>query len=538
MRAFTYDYKTVRTEASIWILESEDIDWITENFCSPNDVLSLNTPIGDYFCRELTKKYEQPERNPYKAKNRRGTAKFDTLPIVLPRILGMMTDELNNRFSDEYYYKVLPDTFIPSLPEYSQSQDTQRNKPELTRIRVALLLHLSGEDYRHNDEETLLLDRLKAVIPAVLIDGIKSDKERGEEFEDERLEFWKKMRKVLGMLYSESMGEYMHGDSALIAEKIEKSAAIPSLLPAGGYYKNLFQVIGNEENNEIPLESSTDPEDPTGSALQDLTPDNRSTPQDEEVVNADDAAAFETLFPFLINFFSADAQSCYRGTGNRAAQRNAWERAPQNAFILLRYHWHSDDLTTFNFGTGKPSNVISNGKDFNKLKNQASRFLDSPVDDNPKLSNDLLDPNPNNSDKQYGKNRAIYEILSLALDKQNAQKKTEKQKAEDEKSRQLKNIEGWILRDFKILLKIWLKSRAPKIHNGLHDRCEMEKDKEVKHPLLRIFEHFELKDGEKRVRLKSEYKDKRKGKRKAESESFTAFFTATLEAYEASSNTD
>ena len=282
----------------------------------------------------------------------------------------------------------------------------------------------------------------------------------------------------------------------------------------------------NTVKTEADFQSTESPD------IEEIVPDS-SADILQKLVDAEEAAVFKTFFSFLIEFFSEDNDT-YKG-----AEKNAWTRAPQNIFILLqRFCLDNSLLTEFDFRTGTPSNLISNAKDFEKLRNRASRFLEEPVNANPKRFRELLDPNPGSREKERGKTRAIYELLSLALDKQKKQKDsppTDAKKKTKEANLQIKNASAWQLRDFKTILQKWLDSCDQRIHDALHEFYETEidasgsdKDGRIRHPLLRIFEYFELEEREdwitkkvKRVRL-----------RNVEIIDLAVFFTVVLHLYE------
>ena len=288
MPKYTYSDDDVRTEVDPWVIEKCDVDGIAKAFCPKNSTLELSVPIGDHLCTEFTKTYEKPKRNPYKAKNQYVPAKFDTLPILLPRILGLTIGELNNRFSEQFYNQVLPDTYKAPKPksrsdnrserESSQndyffqdtqieseltsqdefsfqddfSQDTQteseltkiENAFELTGIRMALALYYSEKYDPYNNQEMSLLKYLNENTPQALKDGIIGSKaEALEEFNLQRETFWIMLRQVLSLLYSERFAEEFGADGALIADYIEQSDTIPTILPIKGYYKSLYPVI-------------------------------------------------------------------------------------------------------------------------------------------------------------------------------------------------------------------------------------------------------------------------------------------------------
>ena len=213
---FTYDYNAVKTEAGFWVIEPQNIERIARDFCPKNGDITLNMPIGDYFCKELTK-----SRSPNKAINQNKKAQFDTLTIVLPRILGMTTGE---RFSSNYYNQVLPD-------------DTS----ELTKIREKLVDYY--EYPRHNNPSTsppegkLLLKRLKTAFQ-VLVDGITSGKLGDDNFQSHREMFWHYMSRVLWDIYGRKLSVSMKWDTENSPEIIE--GKLPTMLPIGDYYTHLF----------------------------------------------------------------------------------------------------------------------------------------------------------------------------------------------------------------------------------------------------------------------------------------------------------
>lgn len=468
---FIYDYKAVKTEAGFWITEPEKIKRIARDFC-PEKVITLNIPIGDYFCQELTR-----SDSPYKGQ-------FDILSIVLPRILGMTTDDtiIGKRFSEDYYNEVLSDSTSDDISD-DTSELTQIRKTELAQIRKTLVLYLD-EDPSHNNPETLqlegrlLLKRLKKA-HHVLVEGITSGN-LGDRIHREI--FWGRMSVVLLYLYGDKFSTWMRHDTNNIHETI--AGRLPTMLPIGGYYIHLrHQINPRERLGTIPIDEVPN--------IYDIQ---------NEVTTPEEAEIFKGLFSFLIDFFSGDGDG---DTFGRAG-RNARTRAPQNIFILLRrFCLDNPFLTEFDFRTGKSSTLISNATDFEKLKNQASQFLEQPVNADPKLFRDFLDPNPSNDGKQRGKTRAIYELLSWALDGKKDTSPTKAENTEKGRNLQLRNAMKWEVRDFKTILQKWLVSLDQETHNALYELYETEfedhgpdKDGRLKNPLYRIFEPFESEQAE------------------------------------------
>ena len=472
---FTYDYNAVKTEAGFWVIEPQNIERIARVFCPKNGDITLHVPIGDYFCKELTK-----SGSPNKAINQNKKAPFDTLTIVLPRILGMTTGE---RFSSNYYNQVLPDDTF-----------------ELTKFREKLV------DYYEYPIETAF---------QVLVDGITSGKLGDDNFQSHREMFWHYMSRVLWDIYGPKLSESMKWDTENSPEIIE--GKLPTMLPIGDYYTHLFPP---------PKKQHTEPikgEPPRG--IHDVLEEFTTETEDE-------AKIFKGLFSFLIDFFSGNVNL------SGGAERNAQTRAPQNIFILLRRFCPDDPfLTEFDFRTGKSSNLISNAKDFEKLKNQANRFLEQPVNADPKLFKDLLDPNPSNDEKQRGKTRAIYELLFRALDKKKNASPTKAENTEKGRNLQLQNAMKWELRDFKTILQKWLNSIDQETHDLLYELCKHEledpeygtdEDERILHPLFRIFEPVELEQAEDWIRKK--IKRVRLGKVKRDD--LVVFFYCIFRLYE------
>ena len=355
------------------------------------------------------------------------------------------------------------------VPEENPSQKTE-DEPELAQIREKLQHSDAEASVPNYAQEMSLLDPLNEVIPQMLIDGIIAADPvaiASKEFKIQREEFWETLTGVLSSLYSKRFDP--KADSASIATYIEESTAIPTLLPIGGYYEILSPVIKSfirRGQKTTPLEDDSQ------------IPDS-SRSHEDEVAARQIEEIFKTFFPCLVKFFTADADASYIGnTNNRAAQKNAWIRAPQNIFILLR-RYSGNDLTKLNLSTGKPAGagIISTEKDFNALKNLADRFLNSQMNEtNAKMakylfnfdakliraerqrntprkrqSQSMVDNNP-----LYGKSRAIYELLAPALEKKKDTTATTKANT------QLQNAKTWQLRDFCIIVQKWVESLDPK----------------------------------------------------------------------------
>ena len=114
-----------------------------------------------------------------------------------------------------------------------------------------------------------------------------------------------------------------------------------------------------------------------------------------------------------------------------------------------------------------------------------------------------MDPNPSNDEKQRGKTRAIYELLSWALDGKKDTSPTKAENTEKGRNLQLRNAMKWELRDFKTILQKWLVSLDQETHNALYELYKKEfkdhgpdKDGRLKDPLYRIFEPFESEQAE------------------------------------------
>ena len=462
---FTYDYNAVKTEAGFWIIEPEKITEIAQDFCPENGEITLNMPIGDYFCTELTK-----PRSRYKATNQHQGAQFDTLSIVLPRILDMPAED---RFSDDYYNKVLPDDYY--RPPDNDS-DIPPHLPELTRIREVLKLWY--EDAMPNTPGTSLLERLKTAFK-VLVKGIRTSDLSGDDFQSHREMFWYYMSEVLWFIYGEDLRSghlrWEREDSSKIIEGL-----LPTMLPIGGYGRQLWRYVPPQKN-------------PPTVSFDSMKTRSYEVPQDiphEDISTAEEAEVFKRLFCFLIDFFSGAVDTAGR------AEQNAQTRAPQNIFILLRQFCDESLLTEFDFRTGTSSDFISNAKDFEKLKNQASLFLEQPLNADSRNHKDFLDPLPKSTAKQRGKTRAIYELLSGALDT----KRRRMPPAENpnrEENRQIQNAKNWEVRDFKTILQKWLKAIDPRMHDRLYELWAHENENpkfgkdttgRIQHPLFRIFE--------------------------------------------------
>ena len=435
----TYEYEFVKTEVGIWVVNPENIDIVACQIC-PDDAITIDKPIGDYVSHEFTKAYKRGQRNPFKAKNKKVPAVFDTLCVVLPRLLDMDISELDigdleNRFSAKHYHEILS------------------NSSERDQIRVGLIEFYSGLDYssrlKHGfkDKDDILHD-FKEALPEVLIKGITaSDSTSDEGFQSARLKFWEFMQTVLlnihfPELYKARTGKPLDPDGDIdiiettITRVFEKLTIIPSILPRGGYFRLLEQSVlpkvRREEKNHVSIEGEE------GKNI----PDKKTPDQGDAVTSKAEIRTymeiFQSLIDFIIEFFSDRGEA---DTFSTAAERNAWTRSPQNLYMLMcRY---LEDLEGIDLRTGRIPATVSTEMEFNKLKNESIALLRAKPDDETAL-NAFLQPPLNRS--QRGQTRDIYEIFSYTLGKSK------------KKNTQTNSAISWQLQDFTVIFTEWLKS--------------------------------------------------------------------------------